>query len=102
TECLVFGGDLQEAAAGDVHLVERLHRSQPRRAALVRLAYVRLVASCLRHRRQAPSRSRRAIMVKAARAAKPPLSPSLLLARVQACASFSVVNMPLPMASDSS
>ena len=41
-------------------------------------------------------------MVRAARAAKPPLSPSLRRARTQACASFSTVRMPLPIASDSS
>ena len=41
-EGLVFGGDLEQAAAGDIHLVERLHGRQPGCAALVGLACSRL------------------------------------------------------------
>src|ERR1039457_6294211 len=37
---LEFGEDLVQAGAGEVHLVERLHRRQPRSAAFVRLARV--------------------------------------------------------------
>ena len=50
-ERLVFGGDLEQAAAGDVHLVERLHGRQPGGAPLVGLPDGRLIAAGgLRHR----------------------------------------------------
>src|SRR5690606_4880323 len=93
-ELLVFGGNLEDAAAGDVHLVEGLHGGQPRRAALVGVARAcRFVRSLLGGQGHAPRRSRSAIMVSAARAAKPPLSPSSRRARAQAWASFSTVRM---------
>ena len=102
-EGLVFGGDLEHAAAGDVHLVERLHGRQPGGAALVGLPHRAAgrppgwpdMTIRLRGARAS------AIMVRAARAAKPPLSPSVRRARTQACSSFSVVRMPLPIASES-
>ena len=37
---LEFGEDVVQAGAGDIHLVERLHRGKPRRAAPVGLALV--------------------------------------------------------------
>ena len=49
-ERLVFGGDLEDAAAGQVHLVKRLHGGQTGSAALVGVAHLRSVAvSGLRH-----------------------------------------------------
>src|SRR5690606_11580336 len=81
-ELLVFGGDLEDAGAGHVHLVERLHGREPGRAALVGLAgggrlagamlllVARALARSLPDRQgHAPRRSRSAIMVSAARAA---------------------------------
>ena len=46
---LELGEDFVQAGAGEIHLVERLHRGEPRRAALVRLARVLVVelARCL-------------------------------------------------------
>ena len=78
-----------------IHLVERLHRSQPGGAAAIGLA------SVLRWCGAAPcyflARWRLvAISDSTARAASPPLSCSVMRARAQACASLSVVRMPLP------
>src|SRR5690606_3936682 len=95
-EGLVFGRGFQQAGAGDIHLVERLHGSQARGAALVGRAGRSAGSPGIAHA-PPPSLSFRAIMVSAARAATPPLSPSLLRARTRACASSSVVRIPLPM-----
>ena len=68
-----FGEDVVEARTGDVHLIERLHRSEPRGASLVRLA--RIVRFGLaRHQRPFSSRLSRA-MCSAAWAACSPLCP---------------------------
>src|SRR6185436_2075824 len=78
------------AGAGDFHLVERLDGGQPGdRAGLPRGPV---------HERTPWNCCFRAIMVSAARAAPPPLSPSLTRARAQACSSSSVVRTPLPIA----
>ncbi len=49
-----FRQDLVQAGAGEVHLVERLHRRQPGRAALIRLAGVLSVERRLAGRGGAP------------------------------------------------
>ena len=56
-----LGQDLVHAGGGEIHLVERLHRSKPRRAALVGLARV-LVARLrvARHQRTIRARLSRA------------------------------------------
>src|SRR5690606_19357 len=100
-ECLVFGRRLQHAAAGQIHLVQRLDGCEAGRTPLVGNAPFRLALAGI-GQGHAPSFFRSAIMVRAARAANPPLSPSLLRARAQACSSFSTVRMPLPIATDSS
>src|SRR5262249_15911619 len=93
---LEFGEDVVERGSGDVHLIERLHRRQPRRAAAVRLAPGS--GRGLGHRVVPGDAGRRLILTiaSAARAASPPLLPSSVRARVQACASVPPVRIPLP------
>ncbi|MOA62128.1 hypothetical protein D3C78_1874490 [compost metagenome] len=78
----VFSDDFQNAGAADIHLVERLHGREARRAALVGLLQ-RLIRGGVRHCSE-PNFFFSSIMVSAARAAKPPLSPSDRRARAQA------------------
>src|SRR5215470_1504558 len=96
---LELGEDVFERGSGDVHLIERLHRRQPRGTAAVRLAA--WVGCALAHRVFVGDARRRLTrtIVSAARAASPPLSPSSIRARTQACASVSTVRMPLPTGS---
>src|SRR5436190_22288370 len=92
-----FGQDVIQAGAGNIHLVERLHGREPRRAALVCLALVPVGRA---HRRLPLARSRlMATMASAARAASPPLSASSTLARAQAWDSVLTVRIPLPSGS---
>ena len=96
-----LGQNLVQAGAGKVHLVERLHGGEPRRAALVGLArlpslrVLRRRGSCHRP----ASRRLMSTSASAARAASPPLSCSSGRARASACASVSTVMMPLPIGS---
>src|SRR5258706_8242869 len=98
---LELGEDVVNPSAADVHLIERLHRREPRRAAPVGL-FVRtlsrflfvLVVLC--HDQVRISRRLMRSMANAARAASPPLLSSLARARAQACASVLTVMMPLP------
>src|SRR5262245_3271073 len=95
---LEFGKDFVEAAAGQIHLIERLHGGKSGSAPLIRLAGI-LIVACgpgAHHRHTSVCLS--ATMVNAARAATPPLSPSSARARACACASLSTVRMPLPTA----
>src|SRR5690606_39752049 len=82
-EGLVFGRGFQQAGAGDIHLVERLHGRQARGAALVGRAGRSAGSPGIAHA-PPPSLSFSAIMVSAARAAKPPWAPSFLRAGTQA------------------
>ncbi|MND75716.1 hypothetical protein D3C80_673450 [compost metagenome] len=78
---LIFGHDLKHACATDIHLIKRLHGCEAGCTALVdRLDLFFFV----RHQRAPFSFSRTAIIVSAARAAKPPLSLSERRARAQA------------------
>src|SRR5450830_1509240 len=96
---LELGEDLVQAGAREIHLVERLHSGEPRRAALVRLARV-LVAEWRAAGHQPPARLRlSATIASAARAAAPPLLRSSAPERARAWASVSTVTTPLPMAS---
>src|ERR1051326_2557986 len=87
--------DVVERGRRDIHLVERLHRREPRGAAAAGLAPG---PGRGRHRRLPEGASRRLIrsMASAARTASPPLSASSTRARAQACNSVSTVRMPLP------
>src|SRR6185436_11268622 len=78
----------------DIHLIQRLHRRQPCRAAAVGL----LVGNLLAYRHDQAFARRRLIrsIASAARAASPPLLSSLARARAQACSSVLTVMMPLP------
>src|SRR5262249_39285982 len=95
---LELGENVVQRRAGDVHLIERLHRREPRRAALVGLARLPLLGSGSGHRHHAGADRRRLMrtMASAACAASPPLSPSSGFARAHACDSVSTVMMPLP------
>src|SRR5262249_16977046 len=86
--------DVVHAGAGDVHLVERLHRGKPRRPASVGLAFIPRGGG---HDQPVARRRLRRTSASAARAASPPLFASSTLARIQACASLSTVRMPLPI-----
>src|SRR6516165_7545170 len=93
-----FGENVVDARAGNVHLVERLHGGKPRGAAPVGFPFRALSCRFLVFGHdQARVRVRliRNIAI-AARAASPPLSSSLALARAHACASVLTVMMPLP------
>src|SRR5262245_17337083 len=93
---LELGEDVVEARAGDVHLVERLHRREPGGAAAIGLAFV-LAATVGRHDPPAARRRLSRTSASAARTASPPLSASSGRARAQAWASVSTVRMPLPI-----
>src|SRR5204863_10145551 len=87
-------GELADDVLGpgvrDLHLVEGLHRGEAGdRARLAGRGQCRPPISCCF----------RATMASAARAAPPPLSPSLARARAQAWSASSVVSTPLPMQS---
>src|SRR4030081_2995820 len=92
--------DVVNPSAADIHLIERLHRREPRRTApvglfvraLSRFLFLLLVVLC--HDQVRVSRRLMRSMASAARAASPPLLSSL--ARAQACASVLTVMMPLP------
>src|SRR4051812_25381275 len=73
-------------------LIERLHRGEPGRA-----TFHGLVALGFGVHATSPSLRRMAISASTASAAPPPLSFSVMRARVQAWSSFSTVRMPLPM-----
>src|SRR6201999_1170897 len=92
------GKDFFVAGAADVHLIERLHRREPRRAAPV--GFFVQILGCLfpvvRHDQARASRRLIRSIASAARAASPPLLSSLARARAQACASVLTVMMPLP------
>src|SRR5665647_3950327 len=96
---LELGEDVVDPGAADVHLVERLHGSKPRRAAPVGLP-VRTLGGLgflvVRHDQIRVSRRLIRSIANAARAASPPLLSSLARARAQACASVLTVMMPLP------
>ena len=84
-------------APRDVHLVERLHGGEPRRAAAVGFlvgTFRWLLAVC--HHQAFVSRRLIRSIASAARAASPPLFNSLARALAQACASVLTVMMPLP------
>src|SRR6202022_3851654 len=94
--------DVVNPGAPDVHLIERLHRREPRRAAPVGL-FVRALGRLLLlsvfvlcHDQVRVSRRLMRSIANAARAASPPLLSSLACARAQACASVLTVMMPLP------
>src|SRR5882757_7919663 len=92
-----LGEDVVDAGAADVHLVQRLHGGEPRRAAAVGFlvgVLGRLLVVC--HRQAFASRRLIRSIASAARAASPPLLSSLARARAQACASVLTVMMPLP------
>src|SRR5215510_14904787 len=94
---LELGQDVVDRGRRHIHLIERLHGGEPRGAAPVGLADVAALRArhhCARDR--ADSRRLIRTMASAARAASPPLSPSSIFARAQACASVSTVTMPLP------
>ena len=91
-----LGEDFVHAGAGDVHLVERLHRGEPRRAAPVRLARVLFASGALLAIYLPARLCLSAIMASAARAALAPLLRPGPEARAKACASLSTVRMPLP------
>src|SRR6185436_4736143 len=96
---LELGKDVVDAGAADIHLVQRLHRGEPCRAApvglLVRpLGGNRFLLLC--HHQTRVSRRLMRSMASAARAASPPLLSSLARARAQACASVLTVIIPLP------
>ena len=97
---LELGKDVVDPGAADVHLVQRLHRGEPRRAAPVGFLVRTPLAAGL-FLLSLPSSgpaSRRLIrsIANAARAASPPLLSSLARARAHACASVLTVMMPLP------
>src|SRR5258708_26796510 len=103
---LELGEDVVNAGAGDIHLIERLYRREPRRATPVglfvftlflargRLLLVSVLVLC--HDQIRVSRRLIRSIANAARAASPPLLSSLARARAQACASVLTVMMPLP------
>src|SRR6201999_3375788 len=97
-----LGEDVVDAGAPDVHLVERLHRREPRRAAPVGLPVgplrrrLRVALFVLCHHQLRASRRLIRSIASAARAASPPLLSSPARARAQACASVLTVMMPLP------
>src|SRR6476646_9295690 len=103
---LELGEDVVEPGAGDVHLIERLHRREPRRAAPVGFLVLTLIlalrwllfllVAALCHGQVRVSRRLIRSIASAARAASPPLLSSLGRARAQACASVLTVMMPLP------
>src|SRR4029079_5106542 len=99
TEPVAFelGEDVVDPGAGDVHLVQRLHRCEPRRATAVGFSvgtFRWLLAVC--HRQAFVSRRLIRNIASAARAASPPLFNSLARALAQACASVLTVMIPLP------
>src|SRR5512136_1688620 len=98
---LKFSQDFVQPGASHIHLIKRLNRREPGRAALVRLARVLVIASGAEAHQRHTSVCLSATIVSAARAAAPPLSPSSTRARAWACASLSTVRIPLPMASRS-
>src|SRR5882757_4907403 len=99
---LELSEDVVNPRAPDVHLIERLHGREPRRAAAVglfvrtlsRFLFVLVVVLC--HDQVRVSRRLMRSMANAARAASPPLLSSLARARAQACSSVLTVTMPLP------
>src|SRR5437667_8100265 len=103
---LELGEDVVEPGAGNVHLIKRLYRREPRCAAPVGflvftlflaprgLLFLLLAALC--HGQVRVSRRLIRSIASAARAASPPLLSSLGRARAQACASVLTVMMPLP------
>src|SRR6185312_11883124 len=95
-----LGQNLIQAASCKIHLIESLHRGKTRSATFVR--FTRIVVTCSPggHHRQT-NVCLRATIVRAARAAVPPLSPSSARARAFAWASFSTVRIPFPRASRS-
>src|SRR5258707_8740644 len=99
---LDLGEDVVEACAGNVHLIERLHRREPRRTATVGFlvqslcGFPCLLLAVLCHGQVRVSRRLIRSIASAARAASPPLLSSLGRARAQACASVLTVMMPLP------
>ena len=94
-----FGQDVVEPRAGDIHLIERLHGGEPRRAAPVGLARPSSLRSATSSAPALAASALEPTSASAARAASPPLSCSAGRARAQACASVSTVRMPLPIGS---
>src|ERR1700694_1405592 len=103
---LELGEDVVNPRAGDLHVIERLPRREPRRAAPIGLfvfalflAHGRLLllpVFVLCHDQIRVSRRLIRSIASAARAASPPLLSSLARARAQACAPVLTVTMPLP------
>src|SRR5579871_6701257 len=93
-----FGEDVVDAGARNIHLVKRLHGSEPRRAAPVGLLVGALCGlfPALDHSQTFASRRLIRSIAIAARAASPPLLSSEARARAHACASVLTVMMPLP------
>src|SRR5690606_9584415 len=89
TVIVEFVEELRHRRALHVPLVQCLDGGKPRRRPRRRARLFDLIQA---------KRSLSASMAIAARAAPPPLSPSSGRARTSACASFSTVRMPLPMA----
>src|SRR4051812_14323138 len=89
-----LGKDVVDPRARNVHLIQRLHGREPRRAAPVGFSVGRLLA--VRHGQAFSSRRFIRSIASAARAASPPLFNSLARARAQACSSVLTVRMPLP------
>src|SRR4029078_1447001 len=83
-----LGQNLIQAASCKIHLIESLHRGKTRSATFVRFARIFVTCSPGGHHRQT-NVCLRATIVRAARAAVPPLSPSSARARAFAWASFS-------------
>src|SRR5580704_16761941 len=94
-----LGKDVVDPGAGNVHLIKRLHRGEPRGAAPVCLLVRALrwfVRFALGHDQIRVTRRLIRSIASAARAASPPLLSSLARARAQAWASVLTVTMPLP------
>src|SRR6185369_10907583 len=93
-----LGEDVVDPRATDIHLIERLHRGEPRRTAAIGLLVEadRRPLPALCHDQAFASRRLIRNIASAARAASPPLLSSEARARAQACASVLTVRMPLP------
>src|SRR6266404_157690 len=97
-----FGENVVDARAADIHLIKRLHRREPCRAAPVGFLVtdfgrlLLLFVIVVSHHQLRVSRRLIRNMASAARAASPPLLSSLARALAQACASVLTVMMPLP------
>src|SRR5262245_4420049 len=94
---LELGEDVVDPRAADIHLVQRLHRGEPRRTAAVGFpveTFDRFLLLC--HHQAFASRRLIRSMASAARAASPPLFNSLARALAHACSSVFAVMMPLP------